>query len=134
MTDRLGARVVLAGTGLYLVLSILNWQELCVAGICSGVQEWNGIGSAAGLCALALLVWEIVRWRGAARSLGPVEPPLVSVALAVGLLVLTLLTFRDHEESRTWVPWTALIVTMLIAAVTLARAAGDGFRRLKRGR
>jgi hypothetical protein len=133
VTDRLGARVVLAGTGLYLFLSILNWQNPCVAGICSGVQEWNGIGLAAGLCALALLVWEILRWRGAARSLVRLEPPLVSVVLATGLLVLTVLTFREHEESQTWVPWTALIVSMVIAAVTLARVAGDGLRGLKRG-
>ena len=78
-------------------------------------------------------VWEILRWRGAARALVRLGPPLVSVVLATGLLVLTVLAFREHKESQTWVPWTALIVSMVIAAVTLARVAGDGLRGLKRG-
>ena len=57
-----GAKLVLAGTAAFLLVSFFNWQEVEFGDIASaGVSMWHGWGFLAGLLALALLVWEGLR-------------------------------------------------------------------------
>ena len=59
-----GAKLVLAGTVAFLLVSFFNWQEVEFGDIASaGVSMWHGVGILAGLLALALLVWEGLRSR-----------------------------------------------------------------------
>jgi hypothetical protein len=57
-----GAKLVLAASIAFLVVSIFNWQEVEFAGIASaGVSMWHGWGVLAGLLAIAIVVWEGLR-------------------------------------------------------------------------
>jgi hypothetical protein len=126
------ATIVLVLTGLYLLCSfVFSWQQDCIAGICRGRLEWRGLGLIAGLLALALLVWEGIRVYREPVAAGPFDAVLVSLALALGLLLMTLVAFQDDSEARTWAPWAALILSILIAIA----AAGEALTvRLARSR
>ncbi len=124
------AQIVLGGTVLYVILSFLDWQQYCASGggvsVCAGRTEWHGIGVIGGLIALALLLWEVGRMLGVKIEVGALSPALISVALAVALLVFTVITFLSHSDFRHWPEWLALIVSILIAVAAMRRGRGEG--------
>jgi hypothetical protein len=123
-------QVVLGGALLYVILSFLDWQQVCFSGggvsACGGVSEWHGIGVIGGLVAVALLAWEVGRLLGLKIELGALSPGLISVALALALLVFTVITFLSHSAFRHWPEWVALLVSILIAVAAVRRARGEG--------
>ena len=57
-----GAKLIIGGTVAFLIVSIFNWQEVDISGIASvGRSMWHGWGVLAGLLAIGLLVWEVIR-------------------------------------------------------------------------
>jgi hypothetical protein len=125
------SQIILGATVLYVILSFLDWQQFCATGggieICGGgINEWHGIGFLAALIAVVLLAWEIVKLLGVKIELGAVSPALISVALAIALLVFTVLTFLSHNEFRNWPQWVALIVSIVIAVVAVQRGRVEG--------
>ena len=126
------AQAVLGGSVLYLIFSFFDWQQACgnVGGIdyCVGRTEWNGIGVIAGLLAIALIAWEVIRLLGMKIELGSFSPQLLSVALAVGLLVFTVITFLDHNEIRHWPSWIGLLLSIVIAGAALSRGKAEGVK------
>ena len=123
-------QVILGGSLLYLILSFLNWQQVCVnaPGIsaCGGVSEWHGIGVLGGLLAVAVLAWEAVRLLGLKIEVGSLTPGFISLALALALLLLTVITFLSHSAFRHWPEWLALVLSVVIAAAAVRRARGEG--------
>ena len=122
-------QVILGGSVLYLIFSFFDWQQVSISGainVSYGRDEWVGIGVVAGLCAIALLVWELVRLLGVEVPLGTLTPGLVSVGLALLLLLFTLLTFITHNEARHWPSWIGLILSIVIAAAAVVRARAEG--------
>jgi hypothetical protein len=123
-------RIILGASVIYLVLSFLDWQQVCVGGAgfkaCGGVSEWHGIGVLGGLFVVALLAWEVVRLLDVKLELGSLSPALISLALALGLLVLTVITFLSHSAFRHWPEWVALILSFVIAGFAVRRARGEG--------
>jgi hypothetical protein len=126
------AQVVLGGSVLYLIFSFLDWQQACGGPpgfhVCAGRSEWNGVGVIAGLLVVALLVWEVLRLLDVKLQLGNFTPALISVALALALLVFTVITFFSHNEFRHWPQWLGLILSIVIAVAAFMRGKDEGVR------
>jgi hypothetical protein len=119
-------QVVLAASLLYLIFSFFDWQQVSAAGFTVGQSEWDGVGILAGLLVVALLVWEGVRLFVVKIELGALTPGLVSVALALLLLLFTVITFLTHGTARHWPAWIGLLLSIAIAAAALKRAKAEG--------
>jgi hypothetical protein len=119
-------QVVLGGAVLYLIFSFFNWQQVSVLTITAGRSEWVGVGVIAGLLSIALLLWEAARAFDVKVQLGSLTPGLVSVALALLLLLFTVITFLSHNEARHWPAWVGLILSVVIAAAAFGRAREEG--------
>jgi hypothetical protein len=117
------AQIVLGGAVLYVILSFFHWQ----ASGPFGVSEWHGFGgTVTALIGIALLVWEIGRLIDYKISLGSLTPGLVSLALALLLLIMTVITFLSHNEIRAWPAWVGLLLSIVIFAAAVKRGKGEG--------
>jgi cation transport ATPase len=128
-----GAKLVIAGTVAFLIVSIFNWQEVEFAGIASaGRSMWHGWGVLAGLLAIALLVWEAIRLANINVAL-PVTPAMTSAALAILLLIFTVLKFLVDNEFRTFWSWLGLIlaIAIVVGAWMNMQAAGESVTSVK---
>jgi hypothetical protein len=128
-----GAKLVLAGTVVFLIVSFFNWQEVEFGDIASaGRSMWSGWGTLAGLLAIALLVWEGIRLANVNVSL-PVTPAMTSAFLAILLLIATILKFLVDNEFRTFWAWLGLLLAIAIAAgaVMNMQAAGQSFSDMR---
>lgn len=121
-------QAVLGGAALYVVFSFLDWQQVSAFGITAGISEWHGIGVVAALLAVAVLCFELVRLVQPRFELGSISAGLVSYALAVALLVFTVLTFLTHNEARHWPAWIGLILAVVIAGAASRRARNEEVR------
>jgi hypothetical protein len=119
-------QVLLGGSLLYLIFSFFDWQQVSFGPVTAGITEWHGVGIIAGLLAIALLLWEAARLFQVTVPLGTLTPGLVSVALALLLLLFTVITFLTHNEARHWPSWIGLLLSIVIAAAAFARARTEG--------
>jgi hypothetical protein len=111
-----GTQLLLVAGILLLIDSFLDWQQVSVVGISAGASMWHGVGVVAGLLLIALLVWEVAQVTGVVRNLElPVSAALISVALAVGTAVFTIIKFLVANEARHWPAWIGLILAVGIA-------------------
>jgi hypothetical protein len=122
-----GAKVIIAGTVAFLIVSIFNWQEIDVGIVSAGRSMWHGWGVLAGLLAIALLVWEVVRLANINVAM-PVTPAMTSAALAVLLAIFTVIKFLADNEFRTFWAWLGLIlaIAIVVGAWMNMQAAGEG--------
>jgi hypothetical protein len=124
------AQIILGCAVLYVIMSFLDWQQVCASGggisVCGGTSEWHGVGLIAALLAVALLVWEVARLLGRKIPIGDFAPELISVALAIALLVFTVITFLSFNEFRHWPQWVGLILAIVIAIVAVQRGRSEG--------
>jgi hypothetical protein len=119
-------QIILAAALLYLIFSFFDWQQVSFSGITAGISEWHGVGVIAGLLVVALLVWEAARIFVGDIDLGPLSAGLISVALAMLLLLFTIITFLTHNEARHWPSWLGLILSILIGVLAFRRAQTEG--------
>jgi len=119
-------QAVLAASVLYLIFSFLDWQQVSFSFITVGRSEWHGVGVVAGLLVIALLLWEAVRLLDVKIELGSVTPGLISVALALLLLLFTIITFLSHSTARHWPAWLGLVLSIVVAACAVVRARAEG--------
>jgi hypothetical protein len=119
-------QIVLGGTVLYIIFSFFDWQQYSGPDFTVGQSEWTGIGVVAGLLAFVLLAWEAGRAFDVRVSLGEITPGLVSVALALLLLLFTVITFLTHGTLRHWPSYIGLLLSLVIAGVALRRARDEG--------
>jgi len=119
-------QLILGGAVLYVIFSFFDWQQVSFAGISAGRTEWTGIGIIAALLAIVLLLWEASRAFEMKIQLGSFTPGLISAALALLLLVFTVITFLTHNEARHWPSWIGLILSIGIAAIAFQRAKVEG--------
>jgi len=124
LTARLLRLPILLGGLLYLVCSFRNWQQVSVGTFGTfGLNEWHGIGILAGSLVIALLVWEALRVLG----LNVRSKEFVSVALALLLALVTVITFATHGTARHWPAWFGLLLAIGITIATVAVAASVRF-------
>ena len=119
-------QAVLAGSVLYLIFSFFDWQQVSAFGVSVGRSEWNGIGVIAGLLVIVLLLWEAARLFEVKIELGSLNPGLLSVAVALLLLVFTVITFLSHSTARHWPAWIGLLLSIVIAAAAVMRGKAEG--------
>ena len=119
-------QAVLGGSVLYLIFSFFDWQQVSVGPFSAGVTEWHGVGVIAGLLVIALLLWEAARLFEVKIELASLMPGLISVALALLLLVFTVITFLSHSAFRHWPEWGGLILSIVIAVAAVRRAKTEG--------
>jgi hypothetical protein len=119
-------QIVLGGTVLYVICSFLDWQSYSVGPFSFGVNEWHGFGVLVALVAVVLLAWEVMRLLGREITLGSLSPGLISVSLAIGLLVLTVIIFLDWSDYRAWPEWLGLVLSIAIAVFAVRRAKAEG--------
>jgi hypothetical protein len=93
---------------------------------------WHGWGVLAGLIAIALLVWEAIRLANINVAL-PVTPAMTSAALAILLLIATVIKFLADNEFRTFWAWLglALAIAIVVGAWMNMRAAGESMADVK---
>jgi hypothetical protein len=119
-----------AAAALFVVTLFFDWTHVTVSTpavhISGGSSGWSGIGVAAGVVALVLLLYELRRLDSKAD-----EGPLV-VFLALGLLGFTLARFHDAATvnvtgvvgvdvgGRTWMAWVGLILATVAAGAAVA--------------
>lgn len=122
-----GAKLIIAGTIVFLIVSIFNWQEVDIGIASAGRSMWHGWGVLAGLLAIALLVWEAIRLANVNVAL-PVTPAMTSAALAVLLAIFTVIKFLADNEFRTFWAWLGLIlaIAIVVGAWLNMQAAGEG--------
>ena len=126
-----GAKVVLGGAIVFLILSFFNWQEVDLGAFGeAGVSMWHGVGWIAGLLAIAIIVWQAIRLSNMNFEIG-VGPAMVTAFLAVLLLLFTVIKFFADSEFRTWAAWVGLILAIVIAGGAWANMKLDG-RELRR--
>jgi hypothetical protein len=122
-----GAKVVLGATIAFLVVSIFNWQEIDLGQFGdAGVSMWHGTGVIAGLLAIVIVVWQAVRLANINLEIG-VTPSMITAALAVLLLVFTVIKFLVDGEFRTFWAWIglALAIVIVVGAWMNMQAAGE---------
>ena len=128
-----GAKLIIGGTVAFLIVSIFNWQEVDISGIASvGRSMWHGWGVLAGLLAIALLVWEVIRLANINVAM-PVTPAMTSAALAVLLAIFTVIKFLADNEFRTFWAWLGLIlaIAIVVGAWLNMQAAGEGLADIR---
>ena len=110
-----GAKVVLGATIAFLIVSVFHWQEVTFLNISAGVNMWHGWGVLAGLLAIAIIVWEGLRLANLKIEIG-LTPAMVTAALAILLLVFTVLKFLVSNEARTFWAWLGLLLAIVVCA------------------
>ena len=122
-----GAKLIIGGTVAFLIVSIFNWQEVDTGIISVGRSMWHGWGVLAGLLAIGLLVWEVIRLANMNVAM-PVTPAMTSAALAILLAIFTVLKFLVDNEFRTFWAWLGLIlaIAIVVGAWLNMQAAGEG--------
>jgi hypothetical protein len=123
-------QVVLGCAVLYLILSFFDWQQVSfssafVSGT-AGLDLWHGVGVIAGLLAIALLAWEVVRMFEIKAPTGAVTHGHVSVGLALALALFTVIAFFDKSTARHWPAWVGLLLSIVIAIAAVMRARDEG--------
>ena len=109
-----GAKLVLGGSIAFLIVSIFNWQEIDFGIASAGVSMWHGWGVLAGLLAIAIIVWEGLRLAEMKIEIG-LTPAMVTAALAILLLIFTVLKFLVSNEFRTFWAWLGLLLAIFVA-------------------
>jgi hypothetical protein len=112
-------RALLPAAGAVLLADLfLSWQQACfdtgAGSVCAARSGWHGIGVLAGLLAIALVAWEVLRTTGRAPAV-PTSPQVVSAALALATAAVGVITFLSHDEARHWPAWLGLLLVLLIA-------------------
>jgi hypothetical protein len=112
-----GTKVLLVAGLLLLIDSFLAWQQLSIGPVDFSQNMWHGVGVVAGLLLIALLVWEGLQLAGVLNQVQlPVSAVLISVGLAAGTALFTIIKFLVADEFRHWPSWIGLILAIAIAA------------------
>jgi cation transport ATPase len=128
-----GAKVVLGAAIAYFIVLFFRWQEVDVGGVVSvGQSGWHGVGVICGLLALAIIAWQAVRLANINLEVG-VTPSMVTAALAVLLIVFTIIKFLVDNEFRTFWAWLGLIlaIVIVVGAWMNMQAAGEGLADIR---
>ena len=126
-----GAKLVLGGTILFLIVSFFSWFSYAGNGIWN---MWHGVGVVAGLLAIVLLAWEAVHLYGMKVGL-PLHPAMTGAVLAVLVLVFTFIRFISTPGGdlgsaagvgRTFWAWLGLALAILIVVGAVANMKAIG--------
>ncbi len=88
---------------------------------------WHGVGVIAGLLAIVIVVWQAIRLANINIEVG-VTPSMITAALALLLVIFTVIKFLADGEFRTFWAWIGLALAIVVAvgAWMNMQAAGEG--------
>ncbi|HEU5279926.1 MAG TPA: hypothetical protein VFU26_13625 [Gaiellaceae bacterium] len=129
----MAGKVVLGGTIAFLIVSIFNWQEVDVGVAEAGRSMWAGWGTLAGILAIAILAWEVLRLANVNVNL-PISATMATAILAILLALATILKVLVDNEFRTFWAWLGLLLALVIAAAAFMRMqeGGESFADMRR--
>jgi hypothetical protein len=111
-------QLMLVGGVLLLIDSFLHWQSYSASigtvSVSASRNAWHGWGLLAGLLTIVLLVWLGARLAATDLRL-PISDTLAGAALAVLILIFTLIKVLVDNEFRTIWAWIGLVLAALIA-------------------
>ena len=109
----------------FVAFLVVPWQRTCnVTGkdtICGYRFSWQGNNSGwlIGAFALGLVIWELLPMLAPRLSMRGWQPATVTVGLAIGLLLATLVKMiTDNEFQLAWV-WGLLGIALAILAIAI---------------
>lgn len=116
----MGQKGLLITGVLFLVDMFLPWNKVGECPFCVSINGWSGIGTLAGLLALALVVWE---GANAAGALAAVTAPkaLIGAALGGGVALFALLRALFNLEFATFGLWIGIILALATAYAAWVR-------------
>src|SRR5436190_7936290 len=120
--------IVFGAAVVYLVLTFFQWQHFTVVFLTTvryGFNEWHGVGVIACVLVVALIVWELARFAGLRLPWASLSEAFVSLALALLLLLFTVLTFLSRSHGRHWPAWVGLALSLVIAFAAIRRAQAE---------
>lgn len=116
----------LAAAALLVVDLFLAWQRASFTGpigtITASRSGWHGIGVLVGICAIALIAWELARLLDRAPSL-PLSADVISSGLAGLTALLAVIEFLTHDQARHWPAWLGLLLAVALVADALSDTA-----------
>ena len=116
---------LLGGAGLLLFIFLFfDWQQVSTAFGSAGRSGWHGWGVLVGILTIALVAWEAMQIFAVKLEL-PFKAALLTVGLAAGVLLFTIIKFLVDNEFRHWPAWIGLILAIVIAVGGYLRYAGD---------
>jgi hypothetical protein len=116
---------LIAWGGLLLFIFLFfDWQQVSTAFGSAGRSGWHGWGVLVGILTIALVAWEAMQIFAVKLEL-PFKAALLTVGLAAGVLLFTIIKFLVDNEFRHWPAWVGLILAILIAIGGYLRYAGD---------
>ena len=123
-------KVVLGGTVAFLIVSFFDWFSVNDLG---GVSMWEGIGTLAGILAVALLVWEGLQLANVKVSL-PISHAMASTLVALLIAVIAIIRFIDKPGGgvvadafdRTIWAWLGIALAIVIAGAAFMRMQEGG--------
>jgi hypothetical protein len=121
-----GAKIVLGAAVAFFIVLFFHWQEASIGPFTAGASGWHGVGIICGLLALAIIVWNGIRLANIQVEIG-VTPSMITAALAVLLVIFTIIKFLADNEFRTFWAWLglALSIVIVVGAWMNMQAAGE---------
>ena len=109
---------------LLFIFLFFDWQQVSTVVGSAGRSGWHGWGVLVGILTIALVAWEAMQIFAVKLEL-PFKAALLTVGLAAGVLLFTIIKFLVDNEFRHWPAWVGLILAILIAVGGYLRYAGD---------
>ncbi len=113
------AKLLLAGSLVFLIASFLAWQSVSVdtpaGGVTLTANGWHGVGTVAALCAIAVLAIEIARLVGVQFPLDEKLEGVIVAVLAGGILLFTIIKIID-DDLGAYGRWIGLIAALVATA------------------
>jgi len=115
------SKILLGGTILYLIVSFLPWNRVCIPGggliadICPSANLWSGVGIIAALLAIVILIMEILTVANVEVNIGDARSrSMIEAALAGGVLLFTILKIIIDNDALYFWAWIGLILALAI--------------------
>jgi hypothetical protein len=116
---------LIAWGGLLLFIFLFfDWQQVSTPIGSAGRSGWHGWGVLVGILTIALVGWELIQFFAVKLEL-PFRAALLTVGLAAGVLLFTVIKFLVDNEFRHWPAWVGLILAIVIAIGGYLRYSGD---------
>lgn len=125
----LGSKLIIVLSAAFLVEMLAPWTRVCVATSDVGARkcgwttgyEGSDFALYAGLCALGILVWELLPVFIPRFSMRGWPTAIVTAILGVALALCTLVKVIEDNEFQTGWAWVGLAIALAVMMIALIR-------------
>jgi hypothetical protein len=118
-------KILLIGGVVYFIDLFLPWQQVCIhynlgalgnVGGCGSASGFHGFGFLSLLIVLAIIAMEVITLMGVQLNIGDAaQMGMISMGLAGGLLVCTVLKILIDHQDLAYGSWIGLVVAIVMA-------------------